>query len=430
MRPRRRPGSLLLLSFFLFSFFLFGCASTGRKVLLSYQKHLKAQQWDQALVLAQGPKFYSKDRDALLKELELGMLHHLKGRYRESQKHFDKAKHLSDELFTVSLSQKALKSVGSDSLDSYYGEIYERSMLRFYSALNHLLLSEQQGLPPSERRRHLDSARAFVVEWNATLKNWKSERSGKTVYKDDLLAKTFGAFVHRQVGGRDEEQIAALLDQQAQKVFFQNYNVYPSLNHLHEKFKDDFEKLPQLKRSEVKKNYVSPTPLAKGLVAYLKDTKKKAKKDNVTVLVQYGLIAPKYPKKYHFPLDFTHFTYHFTPDALSIADFCVLILGLSLYGGAPGIEFELPAVENRPVENRFFLEVSQRNKTVATHPVVLVNPLSEMAQEAVREHALATRLRVGVRLASKYAVAIFLLLRPTRRPLMGGCWSRPLACWP
>ena len=117
-----------------------------------------------------------------------------------------------------------MKSIGSDSLDHFYGEIYERSLLRFYSALNHYLIYQQgyyeshtkgeknfpkKNLSRPERRRHLEAARAMIVEWNTKITEWRNERLGETIYKDDLLAKTFGAFIHRQISG--EESIAHLL---------------------------------------------------------------------------------------------------------------------------------------------------------------------------------------------------------------------------
>ena len=403
-----------------------GCASNRRQVRQTYQEHLQAGRWEQALQLAKGNTFYQEERSKLLKLLELGTLHHLKGEYFQSQNYFDQARELGDRLFTVSISKKVLKAVGSDSLDHFYGEIYERSLLRFYSVLNHYLLY-QQGLYESysrgkesvprkelsarERRRHLDAARAMVVEWNAKIKEWRDLRAGETVYKDDLLAKVLGAFIHMQMGSQGERNIAQLLYREAGKVLFQNYNAYPSFNARSKEFKEDFEKLPQLERAEVEKQYVQATPWARDLQKYLREGEKSTsgrKRSNVAVVVHHDLIAAKRPKKYYFPLDFTLMRVA-TMGKMGPAEFALDVLGLAALvgtGGYPSIEFELPEVPEKAVEANFYVQISRVGGPSKSWPLQLINPMNDIAREAIEEHSLATRLRLGVRLAGKHLAAI------------------------
>ena len=401
-----------------------GCGSTSRRVLKNYRQHLHRGQWQQALQLAKGEDFYPHERSKLLKLLEQGMLHHLQQEYFQAQKYFDEARKLSDRLFTVSLSKKALAIVGSDTLDNFYGEIYERSLLRFYSALNHYLLYQQgfyesytkgkqhfprQELSSRERRRHLDGARAMVLEWNAKIKQWRGEWAGATVYKDDILAKVFAAFIHQQVGGKSELNTARLLYRDAQRVLLQNYNAYPSFNHWHEKFKADFAQLPQLPPAEVEKKYISATSWAQDLSGHLQLREKsvfKKQQHNMMVVLHQGLIAAKRPKKYRFPLDLASRIKTIATGEMTVIDFCLQVLGMASDGGIPAIEFELPDISPQQIVANFSLHISQQGKLIQTLPLQLVNPLSDIAQAAIAEHALAIRLRLGARLAGKQIAAI------------------------
>ncbi|MCY4644109.1 MAG: hypothetical protein OXB88_05770 [Bacteriovoracales bacterium] len=413
---------------------LSGCASTKHETLQTYRKHLKEKRWDKALELARGSTFYKGEESKLLKWLEKGMLHHLKGEYFESQKYFDRAKKRSDQLFTVALSKKLLKSVGNDSLDHFYGEIYERSMLRFYSALNHYLLyqrgvrhipasgktsASKKKLSKRERRRHLEAARAHVVEWNAKIGEWRDERAGKTVFKDDLMAKVFGAFIHEQIGSRGEGQIAKLLYKGAQKTLFQNYNVYPSFNAHFKKFKKDFDKLPKFKKGRVEKNYLSSTKGYKFLKTYL-EKKAKGKKANVAVLIHHGLIPGKRPKKHYYPLDFAVYLEKEVTGKMGIVDFTIQVLGLATVGGIPSIQFELPEIPSKPIKNRFYVKISPQAGAAKTKSIPLINPLNDIAKEAMEEHAAIIRLRLGFRLAAKHLLAIASSYRAYRAALKKG----------
>ena len=398
-----------------------GCASVDRQAHQEYHKHLQQGHWRIALERARSERFYADEHSRLVKWLEQAMLHHLQGEYYQAQQLLDRAMALTRSLFTVSLSRKALQAVGSDSLDHYYGEVYEHSLLRFYSSLNHYLLyqqgfyeahslegrpQERRGLAPQERGRHLAAARAVVVEWNARIQQWRGERAGQTVFKDDLLAKVFGAFVHQRVGGRSELQIARLLYRDAHRVILQNYNVYPSFNLLGEKFKRNYQKLPELSREQVRKEYVLPTPRAQALEQYLVQRERAARPSNVTVVIHHGLIAAKQPKKYFFPLDLASRIKTIVTGEMTPSDFAIQVLGIVSQGGIPAIEFELPEIKPPAVTASFSVQIARGDQVLATHPLHLVSPLSEIAQEAVRARALATRLRLGARLAGKHIAAI------------------------
>ena len=407
-----------------------GCASTSEQVVRSYRKHLKGREWQAALAVARGQEFYGGKKSRLLKAMELAMVHHLQGRYLEAQRHWDQSVALSEELFTVSVAKKVLKGVGSDSLDIFYAQIYERSLLWFYSALNHYLLYQYGGdrslaqgppvLSLRKRRRHLGAARAMVVGWNAKIKQWRVERLGKTVYKDDLLAKIFGAFIHLQVARGNDLEIAQLLYQDAKRVLWQNYNAYPSFNHRYQEFRRNFKQLPQLSRTQVLQGYVTPSARALELEKFLRQAAGKSPPPNVTVLVHHGLVAPMRAKKYYLPLNLVSAVKVVVTGEMSIVDFALRVLGLTSPSGVPAIVFELPEVVVKGVAPAFSLGISSGERQVALAPLVLVNPISEMAWEAVEEHALATRVRLGGRLVVKHGAAMASAYAAYRASLKSG----------
>ena len=423
-----------------------GCGSIKNQTIQSYREHLQSKRWHKALKLAKDHKLSGSQKSKLIQWLELGMIQHLRGKYFQSQKYWDQARELSNELFTVSLSKKALTVVGSDSLDDFYGEIYERSMLRFYSALNHYLIYQQgyyesykrdgQAVPQKvlslqERRRHLEAARAMIVEWNSKIQEWRDERAGQTVYKDDLMAKTFGAFIHEQIGIQTDQNIAQLLYKDAQRVLFQNYNVYPTFNVHYKKFKKDFKKLPQLSKKEVTKSYVSATTRAKNLKAYLQKREKslaQRKRPNVTIVIHHGLVARKRPRIYRFPLDFASSIKTTLTGEMSMMDFTIQVLGLASEGDIPAIEFELPHIPTKEVTTDFNVQLFQGDKQIASHPIWPINPLSDIAKEALEERALSTRLRLGVRLIAKHVAAITSVYGVYMASLQKGT-PRPIAQW-
>lgn len=83
-----------------------------------------------------------------------------------------------------------------------------------------------------------------------------------------------------------------------------------------------------------------------------------------------------------------------------------LKMGEAVVTGA-AISFELPKIESKPVDDFTYLEIyDSSNKLFERRPVTLINPLGDIAEEAVAENAAGLYTRVGTRLAIKHAAAI------------------------
>src|SRR5690606_2673265 len=127
------------LSFFFLFFLVVSCAS-HKKNYKELKNFTEKEDYARAIELIKSDEFYPEERSRLLKYLELGTIFYLKGDYYQAFQNFDLASDLSDKLFTVSVSKKITSTVLSDNLDNYYGEKYERSLIRFYQALVHYKL--------------------------------------------------------------------------------------------------------------------------------------------------------------------------------------------------------------------------------------------------------------------------------------------------
>ena len=96
--------------FLVLTLMLFGCAG-NQKQILEYRSMVQKKDYDAALAYMKSDVIYKDEQSKLLKFLELGTLHLHKGEYFQALTNFDKAKDLSDKLFTVSELLQAASSI-------------------------------------------------------------------------------------------------------------------------------------------------------------------------------------------------------------------------------------------------------------------------------------------------------------------------------
>lgn len=411
--------------FVLASFFLQACSSGGREERKELRTLFTTGSYDQALSFIDKSKFYKDQNEKLLALMEKGMIYHAKGEWEASSQIFDEARTLSNQLYTISLSKKAEKTLLNDNYDVFYGEMYERSLIHFYLSLNSILMYQK-----TKKRDDLFRARAEVLAWDSFLSSIKDDRLGKSVYKNDLLLKLYGAKIHEIINTREDKQIALQLYKDANDVLLKNYNTYPAFNLQYKEFKKDFDKLSQMPIDEVKKKYIGQTELQKKLQEYIqtnidrlsrKDNKRIVKeiKTPVTVIVEKGIIAEKVAEKSYYGLDFLAKE---PLVSLFVADVLGLLPAPNSYnpGGAflgivtanvalrtVGVGFELPKIQNNTLSQTQTLNVLDNDhKVIFSQEIALVDPVGDIAEEAVYESSAWTYARVGIRLATKHATAI------------------------
>ena len=398
-------------------FILTACASGHHMTATKMRQLLAEGNHEEAIRILEESALAKDTKSKLLYKIEKGLLAHYQADFETSIQALNEAKILLDELYTTRISGKLASSLTNDNADIYYGEKYEASMVYFYLALNYYLQAEQEINPEQSKVLSL-KARSEILAWDSFLTEMKIDRAGKAVFKEDLLAKTFGALVHESQQNQNDKQVALQLYQDAREILFKHYNLYPTFNSAYQVFKEQYENLPTMSRANIEKNYVQPTqhnaPLQefltfkilsltkklrpqdfKNQVALLKPSAELLKKvsypgSQVTFLVQDGLIAEKLAKQYQFPIQLG-----------ATAGFAAT-LG---YGGP--ITYELPYVAPVPTLELATLQaLDQKGNVISESSLSVVAPLGEMAEQAVNEHSTAIAAKTGARVAAKHLAAL------------------------
>ncbi|MFT6070032.1 MAG: hypothetical protein ACJAT2_002455 [Bacteriovoracaceae bacterium] len=472
-----KPKSLL--PYLFISLFLFSCASGGKKERNKLRELLQTSQFSEALKVVEESKVYQDNDNRLLFLMEKGMLLHTAGDYYQSSEVLKEARELGRKLFTTSISNKVQQLIANDNYDIYYGERYEISLIHFYQALNHLFISKQgfyeaytvkEGkdgvreipkriLTENEIKSREMAARAEVLAWDSFLSNLKTERAGKSVFKNDLLAKVFGAYIHELIGSNTDLQIALQLYKDSHKLLVRNYGAYKAYNSSYKKYNESYEKFSKIGEKKVKEEFINETIYQKQLKEFLNerivdltyqirpngirslkktygltndfiDKVKKQRNPNITILFQKGIIPLKVGSKEYFGLGgamndpkasaaakiggavLTVFAAsqlgllppprHYTPAGAYLG---IKVAEAAVTGAA--VRFELPKIENPGVNYTNEVLVKKTDGTiVAREPLSLVAPLGDIAEQAVAEQASSLYKRVGARLAIKHIAAI------------------------
>ena len=408
-----------------------GCAS-NQKEIIKYRELVLKKDFKAALTIMKDGSIYFDEESKLLKYLELGTLHLYNEEYYQALQYFDSSRELSDKLFTVSISKKIAGIVGNQSADNYYGEKYERSLIRYFTIITHYNLYEKgeyeaykkeirnnKGkvtdtteigivkLDESKKRFHLQAAKAILLEWNSILEDFKKTSGGEVTYKDDLLAKFVGAVIHAKADTSSDRQIALGLYKESKSTVFRYYNSYPSFNSKYNDFNKNYKKLSEMSTELVQSNFIGATNLSKAVLEYSDEKIKEMSKrdvDNVYLVWHEGMITSKEIKKYDFPIglgaatvtvgtnaDFIGFSKH----ALVMVDQVI-----------PKISFEMATIPYRPNNEDFKIIIKKAGAIISQKPGILVDPLSEMAHYTMNSKATSDLITVGTRVAAKHLVAL------------------------
>lgn len=394
---------------FIFSFtlcvLLTGCASKSihfqRKLNDDLRKHAKTKNFDQAIKLVKDKEYYPEKRSELVRLLNQASILYYKGKYPQALLKFNDARDLSERLYTVSISKRAKTLVTNDNLDNYYGEVYERSLIRFYTALVSYKLYEIES-NKTKARAHLFNARAAILDWDTYLDSKQYDLAGRPTYKADLAAKVFGAMIHEEIGTSSELQIAKQLYKDADKILKQNYGAYPTYNAASRKYVSDYGDLPK-KSSKELKAYTRDTANATIVKSYIKSASKsmRKKKHNAVVLINYGLISPKTPKVHKFPMAFGSSIIP-SGKSLSISAFAAALLSVPA-AAAPEIKFEQTTIDSKANKSSSIsIEFKQKGRTIKKVFAAIINPISDIAKLEVDNQKLMKMGKTGARVAAKH----------------------------
>lgn len=412
--------SALLLSCIIFS----GCA-TNQAQVEKYRSLLRENKVEGALNYLVKEKIYDDKKSELLKNLELATLHFKLEHYYQSLNFFNKAKEISDNLFTVSISKKISGTLLNENLDNYSGEKYERSFIRYYQVLGHYNLYqkgfyesyeveenkekriiEKQILNEAQKSFHLQAAKATLLEWNSILEDMKKMSVGEAIYKDEILAKIVGAIIHEKANNSTDLQIAKALYKETPDTIFKYYNQYQSFNSNNEKFQDNFSKFNDQNGKKLAEELTTPTPNSVEISSYVKkkiETIDNSNKDNVYLLWHDGLIATKEKENFNLPIPFAQFGV-IASERSTFVGFTSRVLYLGTLND-PSISIEYPKMSYRPnLDSYEFIVKNEKENLIKS--AMLIAPISEMAYYTFNHDYKAQMAIKATRVIAKYTAAI------------------------
>jgi hypothetical protein len=156
-----------------------GCGLNMQKNYEHFRPKLLSHEYDEADKYLESVKesFYSKD-NRLLYYMDKGMVLHLGKRYKDSNSFLEQAKTAAEELWTESIGANAEAWVTTDNSLPYQGEDFEKVLIHFVAALNHI------GLGSYEDAR----VEARQITNDLELYNSKYD-DAKNVYRDDAFSR-------------------------------------------------------------------------------------------------------------------------------------------------------------------------------------------------------------------------------------------------
>lgn len=218
-------------------FLLAGCATTGVYYdsvagLVRGKKYADAA----ALVEESREKSYGS-KSELVYLLDSAFLLHLSGQYEESNARFERAKTVSRDLFTKSISAEAATFLVSDNMRAYPGEDFEIALIHVFSALNYVFLGRES------------AALVELRQLDQLLKTIDTRYDGKTSYREDAFARYLAGMIYENAGETNDAHVSYLRALDAYGDYLKNYAV-PAPRELAEDAARTAEKLGMLSRAQ------------------------------------------------------------------------------------------------------------------------------------------------------------------------------------
>ena len=352
---------------------------------------------DAALEIVRSENFFPEERSLLLRQLETATTYYRAGMLSEALGIFNDARRLSDQLFTRSVSAMLAGAVIDPNLAEFHGARYERSKIRFYQSLIHFKLSFDPELSAQERGFHRNASQNVLREWHSIFPQFRLEADGRPLFQADMMELLWGAFIHEQTGVAADRQIALILYRRARDVLFRNFNIYPAFNARHGDFIRYFERFETMDRTRIESDFVEPTHFGTELRAFIdhriERLGRREERDNVILLVEDGLVAPKRVREERIPFNIG---YALAADPGMVA---WAIIALPHF-----IVYEVPYITPREIPRLEAVMVTATGEHLPM-PLVLASPISDIAVREVEAGLFIERAAIIARLIAAYTAA-------------------------
>jgi hypothetical protein len=156
--------------------------------------------------------FYKSEKNRLLFFMDKAMVLHGAGRFKESNAYIEQAKIAAQELWTESVRENIGALLTTDNALSYSGEDFERVLIHFVGALNHIGLGDY------------GAARVEARQITNKLELYNQSHKGKrSAYKDDAFARWLAGKLAETEGGIQSLNDAWIDYKKAIKVYKTDY---------------------------------------------------------------------------------------------------------------------------------------------------------------------------------------------------------------
>lgn len=192
--------------------FLAACAGPSRSYRAGLNSMIAAADYGSARAEIERLKESGYGRkNAVLYYLDLGMVQHDAGLYRDSDASFAASEDRMEELFTKSVSRRAAAFLLNDNTTEYAGEVFERALMNAIRALNYVFLGSS------------DDALVEARKVTAYLARFNSFMEGKSGYRDSAFAQYLSGMLFEQTGADDDARICYAAAAEAYKWYGNDY---------------------------------------------------------------------------------------------------------------------------------------------------------------------------------------------------------------
>ncbi len=206
----------------------------------------------------------SLKKGSLLYYLELGTVQHYAKDFKHSNRNFEDAENLIEELYTRSISKQTAALFTSENVKPYRPEDYENVLINYYKAFNYFYLND------------LEDATVEARRVDEKLERLNDKYKKKNVYRDDAFMEFISGIFHEMSG---EYNDALISYKKSYETFKRDYAKYYGVG------------VPKFILKSIKR-----MSLASGIELYDESIDSiKVNPDNgiLVVILEYGLIPQK-----------------------------------------------------------------------------------------------------------------------------------------
>jgi len=180
----------------LIGFLLVSCTGMKTSFYGGIEKNLWQGNYSQAaLNLKKNERSFGK-KNAVLYNLEAGLLEHYSGNFKESNKHLFEAEREMQRLYTKSITTSIASFITNDNELPYEGENFEKVLVNLFLALNYLEMGKYEDA--------LVEARKVDVKLNEFSRTY----NGKNVYQEDAFVRYLMGTIYEAEGEYNDAYIS------------------------------------------------------------------------------------------------------------------------------------------------------------------------------------------------------------------------------